>query len=239
MSTNQPTFRFPFALSGQPKEVQQAHIFAFQGIQDCQQAIAAIKSQIGITKASSAAGTTNTNTVSEAVNQTIVTSGGVGAVNNQTGVTAYTTLQSDNGSFIIFNDASPITVTLSITAGAPSVLPPWYCTFINVGAGTATLTPVTGTINESMIPPGNALTVAFDGTNFWAEPGVPVPVNTPAVSHEWLASYNAATGAFTQTRPSYSDLTGEPSVHSESLTDGNSNFIFAAGDVITVTGVLG
>jgi len=30
---------------------------------------------------------------------------------------------------------------------------------------------------------------------------------------------------------------GVPTVHDESLTDGNDNFIFAAGDVVTITGV--
>lgn len=33
-------------------------------------------------------------------------------------------------------------------------------------------------------------------------------------------------------------ITGTTGTHSESLTDGNSNFIFANGDIVTVVGVL-
>lgn len=211
MSTNRPTFRFPFALHGQPQEVQQAHIFAFQGIQDCQQGIAAIKAQLDAKTSTSTSGTasaTNTSTVSETVN--VVTGANVGLVNNQSGWTAYTTSQTDYGAFIILSDASPIAVTLSTTASAPSVIVPWYCTFINLGTGTATLTPISGTINVNTVLPGNALTIAFDGTNFWAEPMVPVPESITAVAHEWLASYNAATGLFTQSQPAYTDISGTP-----------------------------
>jgi len=47
MAVNAPTFRFPFALQGQPENVQQAHIFSFNAIQDIQQAIAALTAKIG------------------------------------------------------------------------------------------------------------------------------------------------------------------------------------------------
>lgn len=39
-------------------------------------------------------------------------------------------------------------------------------------------------------------------------PMVPLPQNTPAVLHQFLTSYNAATGAFGQAQPAFSDLSG-------------------------------
>lgn len=234
MSTNPPTFRYPFALAGQPKEVQQAHIFAFQGIQDCQQAIAVLAGKVAGNSAASST-TTNVNTTSETVIQEVAPGTGIGTVNNQSGNTAYTTQQSDNEGLIILNDASPVAVTLNSVITVP------YGVFItNFGAGTATLTPTSGTINGGAsfsLPQNCTALVGFDGTNWWTTALPIVPANTPAVLHEWINSYNSATGTFTQKQPSYSDLSGEPLVHDEPLTDGNSNFIFAAGDVIVCTGV--
>lgn len=37
-----------------------------------------------------------------------------------------------------------------------------------------------------------------------------IPGNTPAITHEWINSYDSSDGAFTQTQPDYSDLTGVP-----------------------------
>lgn len=35
-----------------------------------------------------------------------------------------------------------------------------------------------------------------------------LPGNTPAIASEWINSYNAVTGAFTQTQPAFTDVTG-------------------------------
>lgn len=40
--------------------------------------------------------------------------------------------------------------------------------------------------------------------------GLVFPSSAGPTTHEWIASYNATTGAFTLTRPDYSDLTGTP-----------------------------
>lgn len=129
-------------------------------------------------------------------------------VNNQSGVTAYSTVAGDDGTLIVLSDASPIAVTLS------SQSPPWSCFITNqsaLGGGTATLTPASGTINGAAtltILPTYGAIVCFDGTN-WAALTMPVvPVNTPGVAHEWIASYNAATGAFTLSQPAFSDISG-------------------------------
>ena len=130
----------------------------------------------------------------------------VGAVNDQAGQTSYTTQPSDNGALIILDDASPIAVTLGIAASSP-----WFCWMANLGAGTATLTPVSGTVNGGAsfaLLQNYTATVFFDGANFWVGASPIVPINTSGVAHEWLASYNAATGVFTLSQPSFGDISG-------------------------------
>jgi hypothetical protein len=89
----------------------------------------------------------------------------LGQVNNQTGLTAYTIQAADSGKALVFNDASPIAVTLDSTVGVP-----WTAVALNLGAGTATLTPTSGLINGSAslaIPGGGFAAVYFDGVNWW------------------------------------------------------------------------
>jgi phage shock protein PspC (stress-responsive transcriptional regulator) len=92
-------------------------------------------------------------------------------VNNQSGVTTYVTVFGDDGTLIVFSDASAIAVSLTTQT------PPWSCFISNQGAGTVTLTPITGTISyagnpgaASMpVPGGFSGFAAFDGTNWWGE----------------------------------------------------------------------
>lgn len=91
-------------------------------------------------------------------------------VNNQTGQTSYSTVSGDNNALIVFSDASPIAVTLNTQT------PPWSCFIANIGAGTVTLTPFTGTISYAGNPAAASMPVgsgywaliAFDGTNWSA-----------------------------------------------------------------------
>lgn len=39
-----------------------------------------------------------------------------------------------------------------------------------------------------------------------------IPGNTPAVASEWINSYDSSNGAFTQTQPAYSDISGTPTL---------------------------
>lgn len=117
-----------------------------------------------------------TTTTDETINETGGGGGGglpsmVGGVNDQAGQTAYTTMPSDNGTLIILNDASAIAVTLGVAATTP-----WFTVLANLGTGTATLTPATGTISYFANPGAASMPliggqwawVGFDGTNFWA-----------------------------------------------------------------------
>jgi hypothetical protein len=124
-------------------------------------------------------------------------------VNNQSGSTTYTTMSGDNGAMIVFT----VTVAVSLTSQDP----PWGAFIANIGTGTVTLTPASGTINNAatfVLAENSSAIIAFDGTNWWATPIPVVPINTPAIAHEWLNSYNAETGAFTQTQPAFTDISG-------------------------------
>jgi hypothetical protein len=189
MTINLESFRYPFEteIANESDGAKAAHRNAYQGILDLNQAIASLKSQLtSVTSSSttssstSSSSSTSTSSSSSTGTQTVVTNTGtttIGYVNNQTGVTAYTTQQSDYAKFIILDDASPIAVTLSVASSSPAITTPWFATFLNFGAGTATLTPISGTISyqgnlaaASMpVAQGSAATVAYDGTNFWAE----------------------------------------------------------------------
>jgi len=153
-------------------------------INDLQQAIPTLKGQI--TALQNAAKSTPSGTTTT-INETGVTSfngaagviqffASLGLVNNQTGVTAYVTQTSDNGSLIVLDDASAIAVSLNF-----AVAKPWYTLIANYGAGTATLMPTQGTITypgnvaaaNMPLPSGFAAFVYFDGTNWW---GIAIPI---------------------------------------------------------------
>ena len=55
-----------------------------------------------------------------------------------------------------------------------------------------------------------------------------LPQTTAAVAHQWLNSYNAGTGLFTQTQPSFTDLSGSIAIGQTPLT--------AAGDILYANG---
>ncbi len=171
MANNPPSFRIAFEsqIADLPPEHQQVIRTIMNKLTDLDAANAALKSQIGTTSgtSSTASTTTNVQTTSETViiNQPGNVTGGV--VNNQSGVTSYTLLQSDNASLVLLDDASPIAVSL------PSNLTiPFYSTVSNAGTGAATLTPTTGTINglaSITVPGGSWLTIFLDGTNWWGD----------------------------------------------------------------------
>lgn len=135
------------------------------------------------------------------------TPGGI-PVNNQSGQTSYATVSTDDGALIVLSDASAIAISLT------SQSPPWSCFITNqsaLGGGTATLTPMSGTINGAAtlaLLPTYSVIVAFDGTNWWAFTLPIVPVGNAGTAHQWIAAYNAATGAFTLSQPSFSDVSG-------------------------------
>ena len=148
----------------------------FNALTDLYQAVPALKTQIDANKSSVSSvkdTVTNITTNTETIVQQAAPN--TGFVNSQVGVTAYVTAQADYGKLIVLNDASAIAVTLSTTVGGISL--PFYCRVLNLGAGTATLTPVSGLIYSAVAPSGaanyalttgNSIGIWFDGTNFYA-----------------------------------------------------------------------
>lgn len=218
-----------------PPWLRQNLTLVFQKLNNHAQAFALQQQQISAIKA----GTSTTTTVVEG------TGGGGGGgsstvgvpVNNQSGETSYTTLSGDNGALILFSDSGAIAVSL------PSQTTPWSCFIANQGAlgdGTVTLTPTSGTINGNAtlaILPTYVALVAFDGTNWWAATLPVVPVSTSAVTHEWLASYDSSTGAFTQTQPAFSDISGVAAPDQLPVaTDAALGVVEPDGTTITITG---
>lgn len=124
----------------------------------------------------------------------------LGFVNNQTGVTSYTTQTQDDGAFIVLDDSSAIAVTLNYT-----VTTNWYTWIANYGSGAATLTPgnipsgATSTITypghvaASSMPlnSGYAAFIEFDGKNFWA---IPIAINPTTTG---VTSLDGITGTIT------------------------------------------
>lgn len=131
--------------------------------------------------------------------------GTVGGVANHSGVTSVTTVGGEYGSLLVLNDASPVGVTLSTQS------PPWFCWFTNLGAGVATLTPASGTINGGatlVLSQYETAVVAFDGTNWFAGSSPLFPITFTAVAHEFLVSYDASTGLFIAAQPDFTDISG-------------------------------
>ena len=218
---NPPSFRRPLNVDGKdPKQVAYAIRTLSNIVLDHMQAFSALGKSAGTAATSttpSAAGVTGA--TQQIIQQTVINQAAplAGFENNQAGVTAYTTQQSDYGGYVLLNDASPIAVTLNTAGTSPGIALPWYATFINFGAGTSTLTPATGTISypgnigaASMpIPQYFGAVVVFDGANFSAIIFPASPQSIAAVAHYWLNSYNSSTGAFTATQPAFTDISGQ------------------------------
>jgi hypothetical protein len=174
VSSNPTSFRLPPNLEGKAEpEIVEAIGYHDDAITDLQQAIPSLKTQIDALKTTTTGAPATTENVTTTAENTVIQPETIGTVNSQVGNTTYATAQSDYGAFILFNDASPVAVAL--TTGT-SIQVPFFFTVLNYGAGTATLTPASGTISypgnlaaASMPVPQNAgATVVYDGANWWA-----------------------------------------------------------------------
>lgn len=103
----------------------------------------------------------------------ITTSGsivGSRATNAQTGTT-YTVLDSDCGKLVTTSNAASIAVTLPQAGASSQFVAGWSGYIANIGAGTATITPTTSTINGAAtlaLATNQSALVVSDGTNYRA-----------------------------------------------------------------------
>lgn len=211
MSTTPPfSQRLPFDLAGKiHPHAAQAIVTAYNKLLDLDKANKNNSLAIqALQKAAPAAGTTTT---TPAPAQASVPSGtipatGLGSVNLQTAGT-YALAGTDYGGFLILDG----TTTVDLTSGIPI---PFFCFIYNLGTSSATLIPTSGTIN-GVSSVGCAASqmaiVAFDGTNWYAVDPL-LPQSMAKVTHQWLDSYNAVTGLFTQSQPAYGDISGTPTL---------------------------
>ncbi len=201
----QPSFRFPFVLVGHPKEIQDAHVWAFNAIQDLQKANAVNVAKISKLKASTPTVVGGSSSTSITVNSNSFS--GLGAVRDLTGSTTYTNISSDNGILLLLNDASPVAVTLD-----SSMLTPYFLFASNSGTGLVTFTPTSGLVNGAAtytLSTGYLAIISFDGTNWKTSAVLVVPHTKTAIPSEWLDSYDATTGLFTSSQPNFTDITGQ------------------------------
>lgn len=147
---------------------QAAHRYLASGIVDLNQAVAALNQKV------------KPSTITTTIIQSGGTGGGgggssvVGGVNDQIGVTAYTTQQSDYGVKLLLGDSSAVTVTLN-----PGVTTPWFCFIGNDSSALVSLaagSPAT-LQGQNYIEPGLFGIVFYDGANFWSE-GVPIAMDS-------------------------------------------------------------
>jgi hypothetical protein len=119
-----------------------------------------------------------------------------GTVNAQTG-TSYTVADTDEGKLVTLSNSSAIAVTL------PTTFASTYKSFMkNLGAGTATLTPSSGTINGSAnitLTTGNGAILFFDGANWKAITTGGGDVTGPGSSTDnGIARFDGTTGKVIQ-----------------------------------------
>lgn len=94
-----------------------------------------------------------------------------GGVNHQTGTT-YTVSSSDNTKLVTFNNAASVAVTLPAASGMPSG---FYFSTEDLGAGSVTFTPASGTIDGSVsltINTNQGIFIYSDGSNYFSVRGM-------------------------------------------------------------------
>ena len=180
-----PSFRFPYEaqISRFPPEHQQVVRTIFNKLTDLDGAINNLKTQqpassssTSSTASSTATTSSSTSSVTPAQATTIALaaiSSTLGGTDPQSG-TSYTALNSDYAKIITLDNASPVAVTLG--GDGTGISAQWWSFIQNNGAGTATLTPATGTINGAAsitLVTNQSATAFFDGTNWYAATSIP------------------------------------------------------------------
>lgn len=151
-------------------------------------------------------------------------SGATAATNSTYGVGAFTsgiseqssasyTLQNtDYQGIIIFDSGATVNVTLN-----SNVTSNFQATILNLGSGSIALatsdgSAINGGPSSLTLASGQGVQVFFANRAWLAYAGTTViqivPQTIGPVVHEWVNSYNATTGLFTESQPSFADISG-------------------------------
>ena len=91
---------------------------------------------------------------------------------------------------------------------------------------------VAGGVNVKWQTDGAGNDSAYIPSGSFIPASTALPVTKAPTSHEWLASYDSSTGAFTQTQPAYSDLSGTPP--GPSVNPQTASYVAVLGDANNV-----
>ena len=152
-------------------------------------------------------------------------SGIIAGINAQTG-TSYTLQTSDGWQLVTFQNAGAVGVSL------PTSLGNFYCSVWNLGSGTVTLTPTSGTINGSatLALAASSGALLFSNGSLWgavvALPAgsgsgtLPYPDNPPSSPSSWDDEFNSATldAKWTLGGPDPEGVTGSGTSHDVDTT---------------------
>ena len=157
-------------------------------------------------------GTTSPNSgATAATNSTYGVGAFTSGISEQAGV-FYTLQNTDYQGIIIFDSGATVNVTLN-----SNVTSNFQATILNLGAGAIALATSDGSaINNGpsslTLASGQGVQVFFANRAWLAYAGTTViqivPQSIGPVVHEWLNSYNATTGLFTESQPSFADISG-------------------------------
>ncbi len=125
---------------------------------------------------------------------------------------SYTLQNTDYQGIIIFDSGATVNVTLN-----SNVTPNFQATILNLGSGAIALATSDGSaINNGpsslTLAPGQGVQVFYANRAWLAYVGTTliqiVPQSIGPVTHEWVNSYDAATGLFSENQPAFTDISG-------------------------------
>ncbi|MGO9539627.1 MAG: hypothetical protein ACLPN2_03415 [Terriglobales bacterium] len=132
-------------------------------------------------------------------------------ISEQSG-SSYTLQNTDYQGVIIFDSGATVNVILN-----SNVTPNFQATILNLGSGEIALatsdgSPINNGPSSLTLASGQGVQVFYANRAWLAYAGTTViqivPQSIGPVAHEWLASYDATTGNFTQSQPSFADISG-------------------------------
>lgn len=181
------------------------------------------------------AGTTS-DTTANAPGSAITSAGTISAaelVNAQTGTT-YTVVDGDRAKLVTFSNAASIAVTLPQAGATTTFKTGWFVDVVNIGAGTATITPTTSTINGAatlVLLTGQGCRIVSDGTNYQisAKPASfdSLSIHGSDVASAGTINLDSATGNLV-------DVTGTTTITAITLADGRERTVRFTG-ILTLT----